>query len=289
MESTHTPVLPEEILAFVPASPRIIVDGTLGEAGHSKLFHAKYPEARIIGLDRDPEMLDRLRPTLGGATWIELHRKPYRLTPEVLAGRHADFILLDLGVSMFHFKGAKRGFSYQDELLDMRLDPDLPLTAADLLNRKTERELKLIFQEYGEERFAGRIARTIFEKRPVHSAQQLAALILAAVPGKGKSGIHPATRVFQALRIVVNRELEEIEGSIPHLAEVLAPNGRLAIISFHSLEDRCVKHGFRALGRERFKILTPKPTMAGEAEVSGNPASRSAKLRVIEKLADSDR
>ncbi|MBL8019798.1 MAG: 16S rRNA (cytosine(1402)-N(4))-methyltransferase RsmH [Leptospirales bacterium] len=281
--------MPGEILAFVPQSPAIIVDGTLGEAGHSALFHAQFPGAKILGLDRDPEMLERIRARSEDFSWIELHRKPYRLAPEALGGRHADFILLDLGVSMFHFKGAGRGFSYQDESLDMRLDPDLPLTAADILNRKTERELKLIFQEYGEERFAGRIARVIFEKRPVHSARQLAKLILDAVPGKGKAGIHPATRVFQALRIAVNRELEEIESSIPHLAEVLAPHGRLAIISFHSLEDRCVKHGFRALGRERFKILTPKPILPSAEEIARNPASRSAKLRVIEKLPDTDR
>lgn len=281
MEFVHVSVMPEEVISWAPQDARLIVDGTAGEAGHTLLLARRCPNARILAFDRDPEMLERARKKLGLAGMenrVELIRGSFGEIPEHT--READFILLDLGVSMHHFRGAGRGFSYTDDSLDMRLDPDLEETAADIINHSSEKDLKLIFQNYGEERFAGRIARAIVQKRPVRTARDLSSIILGSVP---RSRSHPATRVFQALRIAVNDELGEIERALPLLARSLAPGGRLAVISFHSLEDRIVKHGLRALD---LKILTKKPLEPTEEEVRANPASRSARLRVAEKPAD---
>ncbi len=281
MEFKHVSVMPDEVMSFVPPHARLIVDGTAGEAGHCVLFARSFPNARIVAFDRDPEMLERARARLEreGISGVELIGESFRSIPLHLSG--ADFILLDLGVSMHHFRGAGRGFSYTDDTLDMRLDPRLEETAEDLINHRSEQDLKLIFQNYGEERFSGRIAHAIVRKRPIRSAQDLAALIAASVP---RTKGHPATRVFQALRIAVNGELDEIENSLAGLADSLAPGGRLAIISFHSLEDRIVKHGLRKL--EGLKVLTKKPLEPSDEEIRVNPASRSARLRVAEKTAD---
>lgn len=274
-----------EVLLYLPENARLIVDGTLGEAGHTLAFHKERPSAQLIGIDRDPEMLERARGRLAEAgASVETHRSAFSRIPEVLNARRADFILLDLGVSMYHFRGAARGFSYTDESLDMRLDPSLPHTAEDLINHLGERELKDLFSELGEERFAGRIAGAIVRKRPLRSAQALAEIILGAVPGRQR--IHPATRVFQALRIRVNQELDELN-ALPAIASCLAPGGRLAVITFHSLEDRPVKHTLRALG-EGYRVLTKKPVLPTDEETSRNAASRSAKLRVVERLAENN-
>lgn len=280
--SIHIPVLLEEVLSFVPENPAVIVDGTLGEGGHTARFAERFKTARLIGLDRDPVMLERARARLAGeGVEAETHNIRFSRMPGVLGETRADFILLDLGISMFHFRGAGRGFSYTDDTLDMRLEPDLPTSAADLINHAGERQLKDLFSELGEERFAGRIASAIVKKRPVASAARLAEIILGAVPGRQR--IHPATRVFQALRIRVNQELEELE-SLGKIAACLKPGGRLAVITFHSLEDRPVKHTLRAL--EGFRVLTKKPVLPRDEEIERNPASRSAKLRVIERLAE---
>lgn len=283
LDSVHIPVLLTEVLTYLPEGARLIVDGTLGEAGHTLAFHSARPEASLIGIDRDPEMLERAGARiLGAGAAVETHHAAFSRIPEILGSRRADFILLDLGVSMFHFRGAARGFSYTDDSLDMRLDPDLPDTAEDLINHMGEKDLQKLFSELGEERFAGRIAGAIVRKRPVRTAKDLATIILGAVPGRQR--IHPATRVFQALRIRVNRELEELN-FLPAIAGCLAPGGRLAVITFHSLEDRPVKHTLRALG-EGFRVLTKKPVLPGDQEIEANAASRSAKLRVVEKLAE---
>lgn len=347
----HEPVLLEEILAQAADTPglsadsggRLILDGTLGDGGHSQALLKRFPGARLIGCDQDLVMLGRARERLGAAVGADAVVGPvdpaeapcgdsgdmrqvtlwhcnFREAPAHLAARglHPNFILLDLGVSMFHFRGAARGFSYTDSgPLDMRLNPDRGgATAADLLNHTDRAELQRIFQVYGEERFAGRIARAIVENRPLATAAELADLILDSVPGPkshpksaGKSGAnrnssggaggHPATRVFQALRIAVNDELGAAESALgagqTGFAQQLAPGGRLAVISFHSLEDRVVKTAFKAVGvpvhqrraaDAEYRILTKKPLPPSDAEIERNPAARSAKLRVLERSAD---
>ena len=330
----HEPILLEEILELAgPVAPRWIVDGTLGDGGHSLAFLERFPEARVLGGDQDAVMLERAGSRIqaaGYADRFEAIHTNFRHLPAQLdeRGIRPDFMLLDLGVSMFHFRGAARGFSYEDaQSLDMRLDTHDPRrpTAADLINTAGMAELQRIFQEYGEERFAGRIARAIVESRPIHTARELAALIRRSVPhpaparadAGGKSGrkssykkdggdggrktgggqIHPATRVFQALRIAVNDELGAAQAALglDGLPARLAPGGRLAVISFHSLEDRVVKAAFREIGvpahqrraREaQYRILTRKPLPPSPAEIARNPASRSAKLRVLERSAE---
>ncbi|MCR9143182.1 MAG: 16S rRNA (cytosine(1402)-N(4))-methyltransferase [bacterium] len=339
----HEPILIEEILeSAAEIGPRLIVDGTLGDGGHSLGFLQRFPEARLVACDRDPVMLERARTRIaaaGCADRSELVLSNFRDLPAWLAERelYADFVLLDLGVSMFHFRGAGRGFSYGDEgALDMRLDAPGPdrRTAADLLNTAAQGELQKIFQEYGEERFAGRIARAIVEARPLSTARQLAELIQAAVPrlparpagrkssytkapsgksepkparkssysksGPGPRQIHPATRVFQALRIAVNDELGAAAAALgaDGFPARLASGGRLAVLSFHSLEDRIVKQAFREIGvpahqrraaEAEYRILTRKPVPPTDAEIARNPASRSAKLRVLARSAEDNR
>lgn len=324
----HIPVLISEVLDFssnlIGLENPLIVDGTFGEGGHSSLFHEKYPQSLILGFDRDPQMCSRAAEILKSRnisckkvgrtdeierTGIHIFNESYGKIPDVLEklGRKADFVLLDLGVSIFHFSGAARGFSYTDESLDMRLSPDLPLKASDILNQYTEKEMKDLFQNLGEEKFAGRIASAVKKNLPVESAARLAEIVQKAVPrldGK-KRHIHPATRVFQALRIEVNQELKEAEFALSVLPEWLSSGGRLAVISFHSLEDRIVKNAFKKIGEKQrpkknpkkyrqlrdapdFLILTPKPVLPGSDEIERNPPSRSAKLRVLEKKAENE-
>ena len=311
---THAPVLPAEVLSLAglalgPGARPLILDGTLGEAGHARLLLRRFPEAGVIGFDRDPEMLERatrfcrdagvpVRLWSGGRPLpgqLEAVRGPFSGAPERLGPAELafGFILLDLGVSMYHFRNAGRGFSYGDDSLDMRLDPDLERTAADVVNRLPERGLVQIFSELGEERFSKRIARAIVEHRPIGGAVTLASIVAAAVPRRPGARIHPATRVFQALRMYVNDELGELGRALGVLPGLLAPGGVMCVISFHSLEDRAVKHAFRSLsgrpiaggGRyaSEFHILTRRPIEASEEETRDNPASRSAKLRAIQR------
>ncbi len=331
----HVPVLKDTLLqctaeVFAGRSPGLLVDGTLGEAGHTMALHERFPRAGILALDRDPWMIERaLRrleaagiparsggrfetgsdnsapPDLPGPGELIVYNARFSLLGALLeaAGGRPDLILLDLGVSMFHFAGAARGFSYADESLDMRLDPQLERTAADLVNHLPEKELADLFVTYGEERFARRIAGAIARARPIPTARALAELIARSVPGagRGERRVHPATRVFQALRIAVNEEHLELERALRELPGHLAPGGILAIIAFHSGEDRPVKQAFRAIGdkipksarRSRavgagrpFRILTDRPLRPSEAETLANPAARSARLRVIQKKAD---
>ncbi len=310
----HSPVLPEVVCdlagqSFQAAERPIFVDGTLGEGGHTRLLLERYPQCCVMGLDRDPEMLARatgfcreaglrVEPWEGAPLPVgELRtiRASFANAADILRDARVApaFIVLDLGVSMFHFRGARRGFSYTDESLDMRLDPALPRTAADFINELPEPELAQTFRNLGEERFAQRIARAIVARRPIVDARALAALVLSAVPGGGRRGIHPATRVFQALRILVNDELGELERALAELPRLLAPGGILCVISFHSLEDRIVKRSFRAWSgrplhggpRERtdFELLTRRPIVPDEKETAENPAARSAKLRALRR------
>lgn len=281
---SHTPVLAAEVLdALAPAPGRIIVDGTLGGAGHTRLL--LQAGARVYGIDQDPYALDRARALgLPGLTVLEGN---YREMRDLLAGvgvTQVDGVLLDIGVSSFQLDDAGRGFSYHaDAPLDMRMS-QAGESAADVVNTYEPEDIAAIIYEYGEDRHSRRIARAIVharEQAPIESTVQLADIIKRAYPGFSK-GIHPARRTFQALRVHVNDELGALRGGLEAAEALLAPGGRLAVISFHSLEDRVVKRFLRGGGTLR--PLTKRPVEAGEAEQATNPRARSAKLRAAEKL-----
>lgn len=310
MEAFHVPVLLRETLEYlVPPGPDcLMVDATQGLAGHSTAFLDRYPGLRVLGVDADPEMQAMARERLAPYGDRVSFRRCF--FDEFFGDFRADderpgVVLFDFGVSMYHFREAKRGFSMQgEEALDMRLDPSTGRPASDLVNEMDARGLARILEDYGEEPFAWRIAQAIERERrvvPIDSARRLAELVRAAVPPKARYGrTHPATRTFQALRIAVNDELGRIARALDAAIESLAPGGVIGAISFHSLEDRIVKLAFRERaekqarnryrkdeaepiprteGRRSLVILTPKPVEPGNDEVEANPASRSAKLR----------
>jgi 16S rRNA (cytosine1402-N4)-methyltransferase len=285
VDPAHTPVLLAAALELLDVRPGgFYVDGTLGLAGHAReILRASAPAGTLLGLDRDSETLERAREALAlfGAR-VRLAHADYRELPELLEGRQPDGILLDLGVSSLQLDTPERGFSFRhDGPLDMRLDRSCGQTAGELVNRLPERELADLIHRYGEERASRRIARTVVAARRrqrLTTTLELAQLVRRAV-GRGRAGLDPATRTFQALRICVNRELEGLDRALGAAARTLAPGGRLAVIAFHSLEDRQVKHAFRALAGEGFQILTRKPVRPDAAEQSANPRSRSARLR----------
>lgn len=300
MESVHQSVLVREVLELLAPddSDRLLIDATVGEGGHSACFLQRFPEIRVIGIDADQTMLERARERLAEFEgrvelvheWFDTY---FTAAPTAV---HPNRILMDLGVSMYHFAKAGRGFSFRaDEPLDMRLDADRPLnnrteTAADLVNTLRESDLADLIYQFGEERLSRRIAAAICRERgarPFRTAAQLADIIRGAVPSSYRHGrLHPATRTFQALRIAVNSELDRVQRAIPAALKILSPAGRLGVISFHSLEDRIVKHSFRdAADTGEYRLLTKKPVTASDEERAGNPASRSAKFRAIERVA----
>ncbi|SDM36065.1 16S rRNA (cytosine1402-N4)-methyltransferase [Geoalkalibacter ferrihydriticus] len=301
-----------EVLAHLqPASGETYLDGTLGGAGHARLIlEASAPDGRVVGLDRDPEALQRARQSLArfGSRVRLFHRNFAEMAGVArdLGVAGFDGILLDLGVSSYQLDEAQRGFSFRsDAPLDMRMDPTIGMTAAEVLGSMEDHELARIFRDFGEERFARRIARKIVEIRqsaPILTTQQLADLVRDTVPGgKVPSRIHPATRVFQALRIFVNDELRHIEAGLDQAVDLLLPGGRLVVISFHSLEDRIVKHFFRQEARgcicpprlpgcvcnhqPRVELLTRKGVRPAADEVEENSRARSAVLRAARRLA----
>jgi len=289
-DAGHVPVLLAEALELLAVRPGgTYVDGTVGLGGHAAaVLRASSPDGRLVGLDRDGETLARARARLaefGGR--VRLEQGDYREIPQRLGGEKADGILLDLGVSSAQLDDAGRGFSFQAEgPLDMRMDRSAGTTAADLVNRMRERELADLLYEYGEEPASRRIARAIVfarETRPVETTTELADIVRRAAPRRRPGGLHPATRTFQALRIRVNRELEGLGEAFAGAARCLKPGGRLAVIAFHSLEDRAAKEAFRALTVRGFRVLTKKPVRPGEAEVRANPRARSARLRAVER------
>lgn len=307
----HRPVLLKEVLFYLnPRSGGIYVDCTVGEGGHSEaILQRSSPDGRLIALDRDPQALavaaQRLAPykervTLVKANFLHLNRVLTDLGINAVNG-----ILFDLGVSSLQLETPERGFSYWHEgPLDMRMDPEEPVTAAVLLNTLEERELAGIIARYGEERWAKRIAAFIVrarEREPFKLTSQLVKVIKEAIPARSRrSGTHPARRTFQALRIAVNREMEILEPALKQAVELLAPGGRLCVITFHSLEDRIVKDLFRSLAsscicppsfpqcvchqKPFLRILTPQGVTPSSEEVCQNPRARSARLRVAEKL-----
>lgn len=308
MTIQHTPVLLNEVMAGLQLQPGDwAIDATLGGGGHTALIlQAVAPQGKVLGLDADPEAIARV--TL---------RFPTEVTERRFCPIHSHFealgsvatengfhdvagILLDLGVSSFQLDEARRGFSFQqDGPLDMRMDPSKGSSAAEIVNQWAEKELADIIYIYGEDRLSRRLARVIVTNRPYNTTRQLAEVIEKHI-GRRNERIHPATRTFQALRIVVNRELEQIEAVLPQALRLLRSGGRLVVISFHSLEDRIVKrwmqgeasdfvanpvNPFGGEAREpTIKIITRKPLEATSEEIQNNPRSRSAKLRIAEKI-----
>lgn len=304
-DTPHQPVLYKEIIhALQPASGGRYVDGTLGAGGHARgIMEASAPDGRLLGLDVDPQALAIARRNLAPYEHrIHLAQASYTSLSAQLAqlGWDAvDGIVLDLGASSMQFDTPERGFSFmQDAPLDMRFGPHASLTAADIVNSYTERELADLIYEYGEDRDSRKIARAIVKARPLHTTRELVAVIESVSPRRGDR-VHPATRTFQALRIAVNEELASIEKVLPQAVAGLRPAGRLAVISFHSLEDRIVKEFFREQARDlvnppyeqiyqverkaTLKEVHRKPIVPSDEEIKNNPRARSAKLRIVEK------
>ncbi len=305
MTPHHIPILVQPILDSLLPAERIL-DGTVGAGGHSAAL-LEAGGGALIGLDRDPQALalarERLAPFGARAQIIHSSYADMRQVVRAQGWDAVDAMLLDLGASSMQFDTAERGFSFRvDAPLDMRFDPTSEdATAADIVNTWDEDDLANIFYRYGEEPHGRRLARAVVRARPLMTTGALAAAIEHAAPRRPGDKIHPATRVFQALRIAVNDELGVIERVLPEAIELLAPGGRFAVISFHSLEDRIVKDAFRLASTDCIcpprapicicghvattRILTKKPLIADESETAANPRSRSAKLRIVEKLS----
>jgi 16S rRNA (cytosine1402-N4)-methyltransferase len=310
---THVPVLRDRVLALLaPAVSRpgaVAVDTTLGLGGHSFALLSAHPELRLIGIDRDPEALalatTRLAPFAGR---VSLHRAVYDELPAVLADAgvaRVDGVLFDLGVSSLQLDEARRGFAYaQDAPLDMRMSSS-GATAADVLNSYSVDELTRILRDYGEERFARRIAQFVVRERasaPIESSARLVDLVRAAIPAAARrTGGNPAKRTFQALRIEVNRELEALETAVPAAIDAVRVGGRVVVLSYHSLEDRIVKRAFADRARDTsppdlpvplpshaptLRVLTRGAEAPTEAEIAENPRAASARLRAAERLRD---
>jgi 16S rRNA (cytosine1402-N4)-methyltransferase len=305
--SVHVPVLLEEVLHLLqPQRGGLFLDATVGLGGHaSAILDAAGRAGHLLGIDRDAEALNiaaqRLAAFRGQYQLVQANFSEVREIAAQQGIEHFQGILADLGVSSLQLASPERGFSFQKEgPLDMRMDQGLDLTAAEVVNRYPERDLANLIFRYGEERHSRRIAREIVKARPLRSTKALADVIAKAVHSRGHQRIHPATRTFQALRIFVNEELTQIPRFIEAAADLLASGGRIAIISFHSLEDRAVKECFRRLSqncvcppevplcrcgnRRWLKLVTKKPVVPSQAEMESNPRSRSAKLRVAEKI-----
>ena len=286
----HIPVLLQEVVDWLkPAPGKVIVDGTLGGGGHTAaLAKQVQPEGLIIGVDLDPEAIERAQPAIQSLP-VKITTGNYTDIPHILNQLEieaVDGILLDIGLSSDQLADYERGFSFQSTgSLDLRFDRTSGQPAWQLLQRLSERHLADLIYEFGEERLSRRIARKIVAQRrtdPIRTADQLADLVRSCVPRSRGHRIDPATRTFQALRIAVNQELKSLQEALTHLPSCLKPEGRLAIISFHSLEDRMVKHSFR--NDNRLEVLTKRPITATEEENSKNPRASSAKLRVAKRV-----
>jgi 16S rRNA (cytosine1402-N4)-methyltransferase len=309
--ATHVPVMVDRIVELLrPAlsgEPARYVDGTLGLAGHAEAVLTACPNARLIGIDRDPEALDLARARLAPfGDRVELFHATYHELPEVLAEagvRQVQAVCLDLGLSSLQIDRTERGFAYSvDSPLDMRMNPEQDLTAADVVNTWSEHDLARILREYAEERFASRISSAIVVARssePFTTSARLVEVIAGAIPMAARnSGGHPAKRTFQALRIAVNAELTSLAGVLPAALDALAPGGRLAVLAYHSGEDRLVKRAFAAATTDRvpagvpavpagyaarFRLLTRGAERPDPAEVAANPRAASARLRAVER------
>lgn len=312
MQGYHKSVLVNEVLNLLQpkSEDALLIDGTMGEGGHSLVFLNKFPSMKVVGLDADSEIQSVAKVRLSAFenrvsyynTWSDDFFESY---PADLL--KPDLILFDLGISMYHYTKSKKGFSFNaDDDIDMRLSPSLPLRAYDIVNSFSLHELKNLLKDYGEERFAHQIAKSIVKERAVkkiESARELSQIVYNAVPPKFRHlSIHPATKTFQSLRIKVNKELERLPRLLQLSFGVLKVGGRLGVITFHSLEDRIVKFYFRELassctcpatfpvckcgGRAAAQLLTKKAIAPSDEEIRENSAARSAKLRVVEKLEE---
>ncbi len=310
MEMQHIPVLLNEVIQYLNCRQGgIYIDGTLGRGGHTEAILKKIgAQGQVLGLDRDQTAIDYVRKKLGHDHRLVLRHSNFTEIPEILTelGIEAvDGMLFDLGVSSPQLDQPARGFSYQHEApLDMRMDREQLRTAADIVNKYSRQELAGIIKDYGEEKWASRIAKFIVDfrrRKPIETTTALVEIIKAAIPAAARrKGGHPARRTFQALRIATNNELVQLRLLIDQAVTHLKDGGRLCIISFHSLEDRIVKNGFRELARSclcpdelpvcicdhhaQLKIITKKPVLASEDEIVHNTRARSAKLRVAEKV-----
>ena len=287
--SIHTPVLAAEVMAHLDIRPVMrVVDGTLGGGGHTRLFaEAVGSEGLVIGIDRDPIAIDRAARELAGlpARFAQANFRDIHEVLDALEIDRVDRVLLDVGLSSDQLADHDRGFSFDSEgPLDLRFDPTEGEPAWRLVNRMRPETLADIIHEFGEERFSRRIARRIAtarEKEPIRSAREFARIVMSAIPRQYPAPrIHPATRTFKALRIAVNEELKSLRIALERIPSRLAAGGRLAVISFHSLEDRLVKEAFR--NRQIWEPLTRGPVEASDDEIARNPRSRSAKLRAAE-------
>ena len=310
----HTPVLLQKITSLAAEHrPQRIIDATLGGGGHSRGILERLPEARLLGIDRDANAIaaatQNLKPFEDRIAIRQGVFSNMKAIAAEIGWEHADFILLDIGVSSPQIADPARGFSFRmDGKIDMRMNTQDPLTAADILNTASQEELETIIRDYGEEFKAKAIAREIVrrrEKKPWETTSELNELLEKVVGFKNQHGLPPATRTFQALRIAVNHELDELSKALKIALELLAPNGILAVISFHSLEDKIVKRFFQYEAAscicppkmpictcnkvKTIEILTKKPVMADETELAANPRAACAKLRVAMKLDTSEK
>jgi 16S rRNA (cytosine1402-N4)-methyltransferase len=292
-EASHVPVLLKEAIDFLDVRRGgTYIDATVGLGGHSyEIAKRLGAPGHLTGLDKDPAALTIAHAKLNGEDWpkITLLQCSFAEVGERFGKNFADGILADLGVSSLQLDDAARGFSFQaDGPLDMRMDPRSERTAEQVVNHLDERELADVIYEFGEERRSRRIARAIVRSRPIRSAAHLAGVISAAARpmNQAERRIHPATRTFQALRIFVNRELDDLRALLKAAPRILKPGGRLVVISFHSLEDRIAKDAFRegSIKGKYFRVLTKKPVTASDEEQDRNPRARSAKLRAGEKV-----
>jgi len=310
----HVPVLLDRVLELLaPAlggGPAVLVDGTLGLGGHSAALLAAHPELTLVGLDRDPRALELAGRRLAGyADRTHLVHAVYHELPEVLGElgiERVRGVLLDLGVSSLQLDAVDRGFSYaRDAALDMRMDPTTGPTAAEVVNTYPAAELARVLRDYGEERFAKRIATAVVRRReraPLRTSEELVQLLYEAVPAASRrTGGHPAKRTFQALRIEVNGELDSLRAVLPGAMDAVEPGGRVVVLAYHSLEDRLVKRAFAEGARSRtppglpvelpghgprWRLLTRGAEQADEREVAANPRAASVRLRAVERIAE---
>jgi len=308
MEYVHKSVLLKETIEHLNINPQgIYVDGTLGGGGHSEEILKRLTTGKLIAIDRDEEAILAAKERLKDYKNVIYVNDNFKNIKEILRNlgiEKVDGILLDLGVSSYQLEEVERGFSYmKDAPLDMRMDKSSPFSAYDVVNRYSEKELERVIREYGEEKWASRIAKFIVKERKkgdIKTTSQLVEIIKKAIPASARRiGPHPAKRTFQAIRIEVNEELKDLDKALEDMVEVLRGKGRIAVITFHSLEDRIVKNTFKKLEnpctcppglpctcdkQPLIKVITKKPILSSKEEVEENPRARSAKLRVAEKL-----
>jgi 16S rRNA (cytosine1402-N4)-methyltransferase len=295
LSALHTPVLVEEVVDWLHIRPeQTYLDATVGTGGHAFEIARRLTTGRLVGMDRDPRALEIARERLApfGEKVILVHAE-FSKIGDVAAERKLPplgGVVADLGISSLELDSPERGFSFRwAGPLDMRMNPDSPLTAAEIVNHWPERELANLLYQNAEETDSRRIARGIVRARPIRDTEHLATVVAGVRKARGRQKLHPATKTFLALRTAVNREEEELEQFLSRTPATISSGGRWVVLSYHSLEDRLVKHAFQALGREKtFQVLTKKVIQPGDEEIRRNPRARSAKMRVAEKLAPAE-